>query len=312
MAFSIGSRSVSRLDGKGCVVGGIEHLARIIWLGRYSEENIMGMFYAAYFDASGKEDCSPVLTIAGAVAPLKKWIRFERQWKDALADEGVAEYHANTFNPGEGEFKSWKQDKARRSKFLTRLNKIIKDNTNKVFSTTIEIEGWCRTDKEFFLTEAFHSPYALAGYTVVYETIKWAKRKGVAAQVEYIFEEGDEGWKGLTILCARHRIVPIRLPKSKAIPCQAGDLLAWKSRNVAVNALKDIAVMQNAKPTDALRSHFQRLVISLASHDDLFPRPAVKGIYSYENLVQTCLNFKVPRRSEVDKSSAPTFELAVT
>jgi hypothetical protein len=34
---------------------------------------------SAYFDASGTVD-SPVLTVAGFVSSVKKWIRFEQEW----------------------------------------------------------------------------------------------------------------------------------------------------------------------------------------------------------------------------------------
>jgi hypothetical protein len=54
----------------------IEHIAKGIWLGRYSRDNVMGLLSAAYFDASGKQKGYSFLTVAGAVSPIKKWIRF--------------------------------------------------------------------------------------------------------------------------------------------------------------------------------------------------------------------------------------------
>ena len=51
----------------------------------------MGMVSAEYFDASGKQEGYPFLTVAGAASPIKKWIRFETQSNQALKDEGVAE-----------------------------------------------------------------------------------------------------------------------------------------------------------------------------------------------------------------------------
>jgi hypothetical protein len=254
----------------------------------------MGLFYAAYFDASGDSDGFPVLSVAGAVAPVKKWVRFECQWNQALVGEGVTEFHASDFHSSRGEFRDWKDDAPRRSRFLNRLKQVIKDNTNKHFTTSVEIGAWDSVNKEFSLKEFFYSPYALAGYGVVDETRKWANRKGVASSIKYIFEEGDKGWGGLLKLCARDKIVPIRLPKQDAIPCQAGDLFAWKSRIVATNSLKTLEAIER-NPAEK-RENFQQLVKDLGSHDDVFPRPAFKGIFSYKALVQTCINYKVPRR----------------
>ena len=54
-------------------------IAKAILLSRYSEKNLMALVSAAYFDASGKQQGYPFLTMVGATAPIKKWIRFEKQ-----------------------------------------------------------------------------------------------------------------------------------------------------------------------------------------------------------------------------------------
>jgi len=280
--------------GKRSMHSSIEQMARIIWLGRYTRENFMGLFYAAYFDASGENEGFPILSVAGAVAPVSKWVRFERQWNQALADEGVTEYHASQFHSNHGEFRDWKGDVSRRAKFLDRLKQIIRDNTNKHFSTSVEIAAWDSVNKEFCLKEAFHSPYALACFGVIDETRKWGQRKGVSSSLEYIFQEGDKGWGGLLKLCAPHGIAPIRLPTKKAIPFQVGDLLAWKSRTVATNALRILEDTER-NPTEKEKNS-KELLKELGSHNDVFVRPAFKGIFSYRALVQTCINHKVPRR----------------
>jgi hypothetical protein len=99
----------------------------------------MVLLYAAYFDASGEAEGYAVLTIAGAVAPVKKWIRFETQWTDILHAEGVTEFHATDFASSQGEYVGWKGDKERRSNFLSRLIAVVKTNTNKLFSVSVEL-----------------------------------------------------------------------------------------------------------------------------------------------------------------------------
>jgi hypothetical protein len=271
----------------------IEQLARVIWLGRYSTENLMGLLHAAYFDASGKREGFTVLTVAGAVAPIKKWIRFEKRWTDVLKSEGVSEFHATDFAASEGEFRQWKGDKTRRSAFLDRLIRIIKDNTNKFFSVSVELDGWKKVDSEYLLTEGFYSPYSLAGFAVINQTLKWAKRKRVTPP-EFIFEEGDDGWEGLLKLCSWDKITPIRLPKAKAIPCQVGDMLAWKSRITATNSLRRLEKMEQSKRFD---SETVALIRSdLESLSKLQVRPGTANVFGPEHLRNSCKLSKIPRR----------------
>jgi hypothetical protein len=51
----------------------------------------MAVLHAAHFDASGESTGVPVLAIGGAVAPIKKWNRFEREWAAILKREKVTE-----------------------------------------------------------------------------------------------------------------------------------------------------------------------------------------------------------------------------
>jgi len=273
----------------------IERMARIIWLGDYSEKRYMTMLFAAYFDASGKKEGYPVLTVAGAVAPLKKWIRFEKQWTETLRGAGVSEFHATDFAASEGEYKEWRDDKARRSAFLEQLIHIIKHNANKLFSVSVELDAWRKIDSEYLLTEAFYSPYALAGFAVVGQTLKWAHRKRVRIP-EFIFEEGDEGWDGLLKLCSSWaKVTPIRLPKTKAIPCQIGDMLAWKSRITASNSLRHLERMDQSITSASVIAPF--ISSDLASLRKLLVRPGTANIFAADALRQSCQRNNIPRRT---------------
>lgn len=271
----------------------IEYLARVIWLGRYSERNLMGLLSAAYFDASGKRQGYRFLTVAGAVAPIKKWIRFEKQWNIVLSDEGVSEFHSTDFAASKREYKEWKGDKLRRSAFLKRLVKIIQENTNKLFLATIEMPTWDEVNKTYLLEETFHSPYALAGFSVTCRALNWAVRKKVRSPFKVIFEDGDEGWGGLKQLCNRYNnFEPIRLPKKEGVPFQIGDLLAWKTRIVATNCLE--------KTKDSADADVEAILFNeLHSLDDLLVRPTQNGIYTEVTLAKTCRNFKVPKRNGI-------------
>jgi hypothetical protein len=257
----------------------------------------MGMFYTAYFDASGKHTKKyRILSVAGALAPIKKWIRFEQQWNEVLKNEGLSEFHATDFHASQGEYKDWKGDKERRSKFLNKLKIIVENNTNKLFSVSVELDAWDEVNKEYYLEEILQSPYALAGLFVVDQTLGWAKRKGTK-NLKIVFEDGDEGWGGLVKLCIQRNVVPVRLPKQIAIPCQVGDLLAWKTRITGTNALHRISRMEIG--TDPANAQFEldELISELNSLDRLLVRPGNTKIFSIASLRKICVGAKIPKRT---------------
>lgn len=251
----------------------------------------MGLPSAAYFDASGKQEGYPFLTVAGAASPIKKWIRFELEWIQALKDEGVSEFHATDFAASKGEYKDWKGDKPRRSAFVRFLTEIIKKNANKLFLLTIETETWNEVNREYLLEETFHSGYVLAGFSLAAQVLQWATRKRVQLPFKIFFEDGDEGWTGLKQLCKKHlSFEPIRIPKNEGIPFQIGDFLAWKARVTATNAKKILDGLRRSDTMDELLRELDSLnrILAVSPHKN--------GVYTAKGLAETCRNFKVPKR----------------
>jgi hypothetical protein len=273
----------------------LKQFVRAIYLSRYSPELLVGMFYATFFDASGQGHGYDILTVAGAAAPIKKWERFDAQWRAALNQAGVKQWHATDFASSKGEYKDWKKGSPRRTAFLRKLEQIIRANTNKLFSCSVEIAAWESVNTEYCLEEFFYSPYALAGCAVVESTLKWARKK--SGQHEFFFEDGDHGWQGLVKLCERIKIVPFRVSKKIATPCQAGDMLAWKTRIAATNSLRHIGKMKLAHKKPELMSLGRNVISELAGWGKTMVRPADHGIYVAENLRQICEKNKVPKRS---------------
>lgn len=263
----------------------VEAIANAIWLSRFSKDNIMGLLSAAYFDASGKQHGYSFMTVAGAASSVKKWDRFEIEWNKTLADEGVTEFHATDFAASQGEFKNWKDDKARRSAFMKRLIAIVKKSANKLFILTIEIPVWNQVNREFLLKENLYCAYALAGFSVAGQVLQWANKRKVAKPFNIFFEEGDEGWGGLTELCKQHlQFEPIRIPKKKGIPFQIGDLLAWKTRITAQN-LSKMNLMDDV--LEGLNLLNKILVV-----------PHHNGIYTIGGLRNTCKIMGIPKREK--------------
>lgn len=281
----------------------MERIARIIWLGKYSENNLVALFYASYFDASRhgtSTEPHPVLTVAGAVAPVKKWTRFEGDWQQVLRSEGVTEFHATDFAASRGQYKGWKGDKDRRANFLSRLGGIIKRDVNRLFLVSVEIDAWNEVNRQFLLEENFYSPFALAGFSVLLQLRKWGKGKNIPERnIQAIFEEGDPGWGGLKKLCAAHSLDPIELSKPKAVPCQVGDFVAWKMRIAATNSLKRLALDPEEQTIAEAVANLQGILKELASLDKMLLRPGPAGVYSPDALTRTCVKSKIPKRGGI-------------
>jgi type II secretory pathway component PulL len=151
---------------------------------------------------------------------------------------------------------------------------------------------------KYLLEETFYSPYALAGYSVVRQALEWAQRKKVRSPIEFVFEDGDEGWEGLKKLCARRQIVPIQLPKKKAVPCQIGDFVAWKYRIAATNSLRRLkSIEQSAAPDIA---DLQGIFNELESLNKMLVSPARPLVYSPQALERTCKKSNIPQRSKIN------------
>jgi hypothetical protein len=276
----------------------IDRIAHLLWLGRYSKNNNMALFYSGYFDASYPGSLAvahPVITVAGAIAPVKKWVRFERDWNAVLQQEKVTGFHATDFSASKGEYKEWRRDKPRRTNFMRQLNAIIKANINRFFMVSVELQAWEEVNSEYLLTETFHSPYAMAGFTALVQARKWAKGKKIKTPIEYIFEDGDDGWMGLRTLANKHHFEPIALPKSKAIPCQVGDLLAWKNRIAATNSLKYLDNIQG-KSLGEVAEDLGSIYAELTSLDRALIIPGPNGIYSVNALRETCRKSRIAKR----------------
>lgn len=247
--------------------------------------------FAAYFDASGKEEY-PVLSVGGAVAPVWKWARFESELTVILKKAGVSEFHATDFASSKGEYRSWKDKKEKRSRFIQDIKKTLQRNTNKLFCACVELDAWRSVNEIYLLEECFHSPYALCGVCVVNEVKKWAKRDKKRSLPKIIFEEGDEGWGGLKKLSNGIGMEPVRLPKTEAIPCQAADLIAWKGRIAFTNGIKKLDRFM----ADPSIQEFYNLLDEEKSLRSILVRPGTPGVFSRPRLIDACKDNGVPKR----------------
>ncbi len=254
----------------------------------------MVMATTGYFDASGKMD-TPVLSIAGFVAPINTWSKFEQAWEKVLKREGVTIFHATDFASSRREFEGWKNDRCRRNRFLHDLGVVLRNSVNEIFMINIETEAWKAVNEEYMLEETFHSPYALAGFTIVNLVRAWRSKHNLQAPIEYVFEDGDEGWDGLVSLCESHcRVTPIRLPKSKAVPCQAADMVAWKNRIACTEAMKHQPSHEMTIPE--IVGQVRLIAEDLASLNKALVVEGTCHVYGRERLLENCDNWNAQKR----------------
>ncbi|WP_263411510.1 DUF3800 domain-containing protein [Terriglobus tenax] len=196
-----------------------------------------------YFDDSGTHDSSPVVVVAGWVAPELKWKRFIREWHKARNEYGFNVLHTTEMmaNNRRSEFADksvWTDNK----KFATvrRLRQIVLESVIHGFSMSVPKPDY----EELFKPEFYEKcggPYTYAVRSMIGFVEKWRMANKVSEPIQYIFDnlqgqtrkeiEGvfDGATKaggslekyGITPQCHSFR------DKKVDLPLQAADLWAW-------------------------------------------------------------------------------------
>ena len=272
----------------------IKHLARAVFLSRYSKSCAFAMFteYSSYFDGSGDKESQPVQVVAGFVSTVKKWARFETDWNALLKANRVSALHMTDYVSSQGEFADWKGDTARRRQFQEALTACMKRNVNKLFASGLMIEDYDAINRAYCLNEFVGSPFAVCGHQSLVKLYRWADRKKLNSKhILAFFENGDKDkgdfqkWaKALSLEWGYSE--PGFLPKENAVQFQAADYAAWKYR----------IALQNARKPDLSIENAARLLESLGTLTSI-PRNCT-GL-DFDSLKQYCEKRGVPRRAEV-------------
>ncbi len=184
--------------------GTLQHFAMSLHLGQ--RENHYFMIGTAYFDASGEKE-SPVVVVAGFLAPTVSWIEFEKEWKACLNKDSVSGLHMKSFAHSTGEYSTWKNDEPRRQSFLSDLMGIIKTYADSSLATAVNMVDYRAVDKIYRLSEWAH-PYAIAGAHCVAKIQKWGNKSNYdSSAIDFVFEDGDEGKGDLFQSASKHLAV---------------------------------------------------------------------------------------------------------
>jgi len=188
----------------------------------------MAMF-TCYFDVGGHPDNTDVLSVAGFIANVGQWIRFEKEWKKVLAEFGVSSLHMRTFAHSRGEFSSWKGDENKRRAFLAALIRVIKRRVRHSFASSVYLVHYQEIDAIHHIRKV-RSPLAMAGCTCIQHVRNWAlTKKFDLNQILFIFEDGDVEKANLSQAVVHDFGIHLTfMNKEQCAAFQAADLLAYE------------------------------------------------------------------------------------
>ena len=82
---------------------------RLDWVSDLSR-GVVAVLYG-YFDDSGTDGASPAAIMAGYVAHMADWKKFERQTRTLFESEGIQPFfRAKLFDHNQKQFKGWTED----------------------------------------------------------------------------------------------------------------------------------------------------------------------------------------------------------
>jgi hypothetical protein len=172
--------------------------------------------YTAVFDDSGSPNDTAAVVVAGFVAPDEQWAEFERNWNKCLADFAVSTLHMREFAHSRGEFAGWKEDEAKRRRFLGRLIATIQIRMWHSFASAVMMDDYRKVDTKYRLSE-FSRPYSLAACTCLAKLNQWCKKWiKPEDEIAIVFEDGDEDKGDLIRAVKEHfTITPAFLSKER-------------------------------------------------------------------------------------------------
>lgn len=186
--------------------------------------------YTAYFDESGSPDEGKALVVAGYVASDEQWLKFEDEWRAALAREGVSRFHMRDFAHSKREFESWRGDEQRRTAFMKTLVGIIRRNIRKSFSQAVILDDYNRVNQKYLLAEQLILPYPLCAHAYARGVNRWVKEHGYSGPVLHVYEDGAKHKKQFRRLMKHQGYPdPVFDAKDGHVAFQAADFVAWEN-----------------------------------------------------------------------------------
>lgn len=243
--------------------------------------------FTTYLDASGTAK-TPVLTVAGFVAHVKRWERFDRKWRDILERQNITSFHMTEFVSNQGEFREWRGQSERRRAFIADLVECIKQETKRGFTASVIMSDYEEVNQEYELREYAGTPYALCAVRCLAGLNRWlAKRNLTPSETLVVVERGDQDLGSFLDKAEQYGYKAISLPKQDAQPFQAADLVGWKCRTMVTNALSALsAPLTNIGDAENI----------MHSLDPIRAIIQDNGAHDKSSLLVFCANAQIPQR----------------
>jgi hypothetical protein len=196
----------------------------------------------AFFDESGTHDGAIVTCVAGYLFEPDQCLRFDDEWREALAAAGLKYFHMEECAHGVAQFKGW--PKPKRVEIQTKLIGIIKRRA--AIGVVVSV---CQQDYATVAAPGLSQAggaYVLCLMWCLAGVSAWVNRHNFQGSIAYFFEAGhrlqshaNRAMNSLAsnpILSAQsryggHAFLPKDLaePDKRLVrPLQAADLLAWQ------------------------------------------------------------------------------------
>lgn len=196
--------------------------------------------FSAYFDGSGQKAEQDVMSVAGFVSSVEKWLDFETSWGELLKEFGIEPpFHMTDFATGAKPYDSWKDNKEKRRLFMIKAVGMIGDTTLGSFGAAVQVEAF-RFVKRTYTSpfDAIGGPYPWLGTAVILGAQDWSRQRlGPDDRLGCGFESGDDDQGELISHMRKHGVRLIPLDKKEVVPLQAADILAWEIRRRATDLL---------------------------------------------------------------------------
>jgi hypothetical protein len=190
--------------------------------------------YSAYFDESTGNK-SPILVVAGFLSTDAKWMMFEREWREVLAEFKIIAFHAQHFAMRKGEFLD--MEEAVRQSLYGKLLRIIQQRTMLGFATVMHCKEFSRVFKGNDRRD-IGSMYNICCTACHLEVGEWAQKNYQIEPIAYFFDAGNKntGEVSKTFLETQkrpenigYRMGTIAFEDDEfVIPLQAADIAAYE------------------------------------------------------------------------------------
>jgi hypothetical protein len=199
------------------------------------------VIWRAYVDDSGRGGHSPVLVLAGWLAPISTWAEFVPHWDAMLGMAPRLEYFKmNEAARLKGQFESWNE--TRRNERVALAYKTIEERIPYQVSVILELDPYHQIFTPDWVEDAVLNPYYFAFYAVVSGVARQQHNYGLQNPIDFVFDdqamEKDKivrAWDNLRKKSDSRALigsVPAFLDDKKFKPLQAADMIAWWIRKL--------------------------------------------------------------------------------